>query len=62
MFKRIIYDHWTEVVPMIAFFATFAVFLGAFVRALFMKKDRIEHLASLPLDNDPQPQQPPAQD
>ncbi|MEM9081422.1 MAG: hypothetical protein AAGC74_12100 [Verrucomicrobiota bacterium] len=50
MFKRIIYDHWTEIIPLIGFFATFTVFLVATIRALLMKKPQRTHLANLPLD------------
>ena len=49
MFHRIIYDHWTEAVPILGFLLTFAVFLTALVRALLMKKEECETMAVLPL-------------
>lgn len=51
MFKRIIYDHWTAIVPFVGFFLTFAVFIIATTRTVLMKKDQRDHLASLPLDD-----------
>ena len=50
MFHRIIYDHWTDVVPILGFFLTFAVFLAALIKALMMKKEHREHMAALPLE------------
>lgn len=50
MFHRIIHEHWTHVVPIIAFVLTFLVFVTATVRALRMKKPQRVHLAALPLD------------
>ena len=51
MFKRIIYDDWTSVVPLISFWFTFAVFLLIIVRTLLMKKSKVRHISSLPLDD-----------
>ena len=36
MFKRIIYDDWTSIIPLISFWLTFGVFLAITVRALFL--------------------------
>lgn len=52
MFKRIIYDDWTTIVPLISFWFTFAVFLTICIRAVFMKKDTIQHMEQLPLESD----------
>jgi len=52
MFKRIIYDDWTSIVPQISFWLTFGVFLAIVARALFLRKSTIEHLESLPLQED----------
>lgn len=54
MFKRIIYDHWTAIVPFVGFFITFAIFVFATIRTVLMKADQREHLAALPLDDDNQ--------
>jgi hypothetical protein len=52
MFKRIIYDDWTTLVPLISFWFTFSVFLAICLRAFFLKKDRIHHMEQLPLEDD----------
>jgi len=52
MFKRITYDEWTTIVPIIGFVLTFGAFLIIVVRALFMKKKKRDHLANLPLEGD----------
>jgi hypothetical protein len=52
MFKRIIYDDWTSIIPLISFWLTFGVFLAITVRALFLKKTTISHLENLPLEED----------
>jgi hypothetical protein len=52
MFKRILHDDWTSVVPIIAFALTFTFFVVMIVRSMRMKKSVREHLSSLPLDDD----------
>ncbi len=52
MFKRIIYDDWTNIVPMISFCLTFGVFLVITARALLLKKTTVNHLENLPLEDD----------
>jgi hypothetical protein len=52
MFKRIIYDHWTDIVPQISFWFTFCVFLAITLRAVLMKKSTVHHLENLPLEED----------
>jgi len=51
MFKRIILEEWTLVMPIVAFFFTAAVFAYTTVRALKLSKDRREELANLPLSD-----------
>jgi hypothetical protein len=51
MFKRIILEEWTLVMPIVAFFFTAAVFVYTTVRALKLSKDRREELANLPLSD-----------
>lgn len=50
MFRRIIHEHWHDLVPVIAFILTFAVFIVAFIRALLARKEAVAHMAALPLD------------
>jgi len=52
MFKRIIYDEWTNIVPHISFWLTFGVFLAITARAFFMQKSKLSHLENLPLAED----------
>ncbi|MDQ8193493.1 hypothetical protein SH580_08065 [Coraliomargarita algicola] len=51
MFKRIIYDDWTSIVPLISFWLTFGVFLAIVVRALLLKKTTVHHMENLPLED-----------
>ncbi len=51
MFKRIVYENWHSIVPIVAFVLTFAVFLIASVRALLANKASVQRLAALPLDD-----------
>ena len=55
MFKRIIYDDWTSIIPLISFWLTFGVFLVITARALFLKKTTIHHMENLPLEEDETP-------
>lgn len=55
MFKRIIYDDWTTIVPEVSFWLTFGVFLAIVARAIFLSKSSIEHLESLPFEDDERP-------
>ena len=53
MFKRLEIETWLDFVPFVAFFLTFAVFLILSIRALRLRSDEAEHMASLPLDGNP---------
>jgi hypothetical protein len=52
MFKRILHEDWTTVVPIIAFGITFVFFLLVIIRAFRMKQETRQHLSSLPLQDD----------
>lgn len=52
MFKRILYDDWTSVIPLISFWLTFGVFLAITARAYLLKQKTVQHLESLPLEDD----------
>ncbi len=52
MFKRILHEDWTNIVPVIAFFVTFTIFVAAIVRSVRMKQAMSDHLSSLPLQDD----------
>lgn len=53
MFKRLELESWHEVLPLVGFVLTAAVFLVAIVRALLLHRDKADELASLPLDTEP---------
>lgn len=53
MFQRIIFEDWTEGIPELSFWLTFGVFLAIVLRALFMKKEKLQHLENLPLEDQP---------
>lgn len=52
MFKRIIYDDWTGVIPIISFWLTFGVFIAICIRVLLLKQSRVDEMKNLPLEND----------
>ncbi len=49
MFKRVVHDDWTTIVPMIAFGLMFAVFAITTIRAMRLDRSERERLATLPL-------------
>ena len=51
MFKRIIYDDWASIIPLISFWLTFGVFLAIVARAVLLKKSTVHHMENLPLDD-----------
>lgn len=52
MFKRVIFEDWTIVVPVIAFAVTLTIFVGFFIKTLVMDKQTIDRSANLALQND----------
>lgn len=54
MFKRVIVEEWTTWAPYVGFWVTFIVFLVLSVRAIRMKKDKVDHMANLPLEENGQ--------
>ncbi len=51
MFKRVVHEDWTTIVPMIAFALMFGVFVVTTIRALRLGKSERERLATLPLND-----------
>jgi hypothetical protein len=49
MFSRVTHEDWTNIVPMIAFAVMFTVFLITTIRALRLKPEERERLATMPL-------------
>jgi len=52
MYSRIQYESWHEVIPMIAFGITLAVFLFFLIRAFRMAKATADVMARLPLEDE----------
>jgi hypothetical protein len=52
MFRRVVTESWHDWVPYAAFALTSGVFIFAFIRTMLMRRERIDHLAHLPLDDD----------
>lgn len=53
MFRRVLYENWHDLVPVVAFILTFSVFVVAFIRALLMRKETVAAMSLLPLDDTP---------
>lgn len=51
MFRRVVIESWHDWAPCAAFAITFFVFLAVSIRALLMRKDRVDHISRLPLDD-----------
>ena len=52
MFRRIIYEDWQLIFPVVALAVASLVFLAAAWRAARMKSDQAERLARLPIEHD----------
>lgn len=53
MFRRIVLENWHSLVALAAFLLTAGVFTAILIRTLRMKRERIDHAANLPLNDDP---------
>ncbi|MCW0217397.1 MAG: hypothetical protein OJI67_03645 [Prosthecobacter sp.] len=51
MFRSVIYETWLDWVPYVAFGITAAVFITFVIRAIALKKESMDHMARLPLDD-----------
>lgn len=52
MLRRIIYEDWQLIFPVVALAAASGIFLFAAWRAARMKPDQVDRLARLPFEND----------
>ncbi len=50
MYKRIIYENWHLIVPVVSFATTVLVFGIMTLRGMLMRKDKAEHMSRLPLE------------
>ena len=62
MFKRLSYDEWQALIPMIAFCLTFGGFLVFTIRALVMRGQNANDMAYLPLEESSNPSASPKKD
>ena len=53
MFQRIIHEDWVSIIPTVSFWLLFLVFVAATARSLMMKRQDVERIAALPLDETP---------
>ena len=51
MFKRVLYEHWHEWLPLIAFGSTAFIYCLMSLRGITLRKDKAEHMSHLPLDD-----------
>lgn len=52
MFRRLIFDHWVSLFPLISFIVASIIYVGIFRGALRMKRGRIDELSALPLQDE----------
>ncbi|WP_395745371.1 hypothetical protein [Prosthecobacter sp.] len=50
MYKRIVYENWHLVVPVISFATTVLVFGIMTLRGMLLRKDKAKHMSNLPLE------------
>jgi hypothetical protein len=51
MYRRVLYEDWHSIVPVVAFAVTFTVFVFAFIRSVVMRKEKADAMAAQPLDD-----------
>lgn len=51
MFKRVIYDNWSLIIPVVAFVFTSTIYFVMVTRAMLMKRERGDQMAALPLED-----------
>ena len=51
MYRRVLYENWHSIVPMVAFAVTFTVFTFACIRSMLMRKEKADEMAAKPLDD-----------
>ena len=50
MYKRVIYEHWHVIVPIISFVTTVTVFGIMSLRGLLLRKEKAQRMSQLPLE------------
>ncbi len=62
MFKRVIFEDWTTIVPIISFAVTLLIFISFFIRTIMMDKATVNRTAQLALQADETNQSEPTND
>ncbi len=52
MFKRLLFDDWVMIFPLVAFITATSVYVALTWRALRMRRSQIDHFANLPFKNE----------
>ncbi len=55
MFRRLIFEDWVMIFPLVAFITASTIYLTITWRALRMKRPQIDQMASLPFNDDRDP-------
>lgn len=50
MYKRVIYENWHVIVPVVSFVTTVVVFGIMSLRGLLLKKEKARRMSNLPLE------------
>lgn len=52
MFSRVTYESFQLIFPLIGFFLIFGVFLAVLIKVFLMKKEGVQYLSQIPLNDD----------
>jgi len=52
MFRRLLFENWVSLFPLIAFITAGSVYATIFYRAVRMKRPQIDRMASLPFESE----------
>ncbi len=55
MLRRLIFDHWLVIFPLVSFIVAGVIYFSITWRALRMRKPQLDHLASLPFNDESEP-------
>jgi len=50
MYKRVIYENWHVIVPIVSFVTTVTVFGIMTLRGMLLRKDKAKRMSNLPLE------------
>ena len=52
MFRRLLFDDWVMIFPLVAFITATSIYATLTWRALRMRRSQVEHFARLPFENE----------